>query len=97
MKKVKEFDFSKARRVTPQETLVFKKAIERTLHVKRPVRGRPPKGLAKYQDVHIRIHPVALAWAHTQAKQRGIGYQTLINEILIHRATACRAHHSPHK
>ena len=93
MKKVKEFDFSKARRVTPQETRVFKKAIERTLHVKRPVRGRPPKGLAKYRDVHIRIHPVALAWAHTQAKHRGIGYQTFINEILLHRAhTSSVAH-----
>lgn len=97
MKKVKEFDFSKARRVTLQETLVFKKAIERTLHVKRPVRGRPPKGLTKYRDVHIRIHPVALAWAHTQAKQRGIGYQTLINEILMQRAAGPHAHHPTHK
>lgn len=93
MKKVKEFDFSKARRVTPQETLAFKKAIERTLHVKRPVRGRPPKGLAKYRDVHMRIHPVALAWAHAQAKHRGIGYQTFINEILLHSAHASPASH----
>jgi len=97
MKKVKEFDFSKARRVTPQETLAFKKAIENTLHVKRPVRGRPPKGLTKYKDIHIRINPVALAWAHTQAKQRGIGYQTLINEILMQRAAGPHAHHPTHK
>ena len=93
MKKVKEFDFSKARRVTPQETSVFKKTIERTLHVTRPVRGRPPKGLTKYRDVHIRIHPVALAWAHTQAKHRGIGYQTFINEILLHRAQTSAVSH----
>jgi len=97
MKKVKEFDFSKARRVTPRETLVFKKAIEDTLHIKRPSRGRPPKGTAKYQDVHIRIHPVALAWALTQAKHRGIGYQTLINEVLLHSATASSGHHATHK
>lgn len=97
MKKVKEFDFSKARRVTPKETLAFKKAIEDTLHVNRPVRGRPPKGLAKYRDIHIRLHPIALEWAHTQAKHRGIGYQTFINEILLHSATTSRAHHTPHK
>ena len=91
MKKIKEFDFAKARRVTPQETLVFKKAIEDTLHIKRPSRGRPPKGPAKYRDVHIRLHPVVLAWAHTQARHRGIGYQTFINELLLQRAVG---HHT---
>ena len=93
MKKLKEFDFSKARRVTQQETLAFKKAIERTLNVKRPARGRPPKGPAKYRDVHIRIHPVALAWAHAQAKHRGIGYQTFINEVLLRRAHTSSVSH----
>ena len=84
MKKEKEFDFSKARRVTPKETAVFKKAIEKTFSVKRPSRGRPPKGSDKYRDVHIRLDPKALAWVQAQAKNRGIGYQTLINEILLH-------------
>jgi uncharacterized protein (DUF4415 family) len=88
MKKIKEFDFAKARRVTPHETQVFKKAIENTLGIKRPSRGRPPKGPAKYRDVHIRLHPLALEWAHTQARHRGIGYQTFINEVLLHRAQA---------
>ena len=99
MKKVKEFDFLKARRVRPQETLAFKKAIENTFHVKRPSRGRPPKGLDKYRDVHIRLHPKALEWARAQAKHRGIGYQTLINEVLMHRATGGHGHSSivPHK
>ena len=32
MKKIKEFDFSRARRVTPQETEMYRKAIENTLH-----------------------------------------------------------------
>lgn len=86
MKKEKEFDFSRARRVTPRETAAFRTAIEATFHVKRLPRGRPPKGPDKYQDVHIRLHPKALAWARTQAKQRGIGYQTLINEVLLHHA-----------
>ena len=86
MKKAKEFNFSKARRVTPGETAAFKKAIETTFHIKRPSRGRPPKGLDKYRDVHIRLHPKALEWAHTQARHRGIGSQTFINEVLLQRA-----------
>ena len=84
MKKIREFDFSRARRVTPAETDKFRKAIEETFRIKRPSRGRPPKGPDKYQDVHIRIHPKALRWARAQAKKRGIGYQTVINETLLH-------------
>jgi hypothetical protein len=50
--------------------------------------GRPPKGPSeKYHDVHIRLHPQALAWARAEAKKRGIGYQTVINEVLLHRAS----------
>ncbi len=86
MKQEKKFDFSKARRVTPQETATFRKAIEETFHVQRPLRGRPPKGQDKYRDVHIRLHPKALSWVRAQAKHRGIGYQTLINELLLNHA-----------
>ena len=85
-KEEKEFDFSRARRVTPRETASFRKAIEETFNIKRSSRGRPPKGADKYQDVHIRLHPKALRWARAQAKHRGIGYQTVINEVLLHRA-----------
>jgi predicted DNA binding CopG/RHH family protein len=92
MKNAREFDFSKARRVTPKETLAFKKAIENTFQVKRPSRGRPPKGLDKYRDVHIRLHPKALEWAHAQAKHLGIGYQTFINQLLLHRALTAHPH-----
>ncbi|OGR53016.1 MAG: AT hook motif protein [Elusimicrobia bacterium GWA2_62_23] len=90
MKKAKDFDFARARRVTPEETLAFKKAIENTFQIKRPARGRPPKGDSKYRDVHIRLHPLALAWAHTEARHRGIGYQTFINEVLLNRAQAAQ-------
>jgi uncharacterized protein (DUF4415 family) len=84
MKKVKEFNFSAARRVTPEETAKFRKAIETTLHIKRAPRGRPPKGGDKYKEISIRLHPKALQWARAQAKLRGIGYQTFINETLLH-------------
>jgi predicted DNA binding CopG/RHH family protein len=87
MKKEKDFDFTRARRVTPRQTAAFRQAIEKTFHVHRPSRGRPPKGLAKYQPIHIRLHPKALRWAKTEAKHRGIGYQTVINELLLHHAT----------
>lgn len=87
MKKIKEeFNLSKLRRVTPEETEMFRKAIENTFHIKLPVRGRPPKGPEKYREIHIRLHPKALQWARAQAKKRGIGYQTVINETLLHHA-----------
>jgi hypothetical protein len=86
MKREREFDFSKARRLTPKETAAFHRAIENTFHVKLPPRGRPPKGSEKYLEVHIRLHPKALGWARAEAKLRGIGYQTLINELLLQHA-----------
>ncbi len=88
MKKIKEFDFSKARRVTPEETEMYRKAIENTFGIKRSPRGRPPKkSHLKYRDIHLKIHPKALKWAKTYAKKRGIGYQTVINEVLLAKAT----------
>jgi len=87
MKKVKEFPFELARRITPEEVRVFKKAIEDKLGVKRPDRGRPPKKEDKFQPVSIRLHPKALAWAKKEAKRRGVGYQTIINEVLLKKAS----------
>jgi uncharacterized protein (DUF4415 family) len=79
-----EFDFSRARRVTPDEHAKFKKAAENTLGIKFPPRGRPPKDIhEKHLPVTIRLHPHALAWAKREAKRRGIGYQTVINEALL--------------
>ncbi|MBI4802739.1 MAG: AT hook motif protein [Elusimicrobia bacterium] len=97
MNKIKEFPFNQARRVTGKEVEMARKAIEAKLGVKRLSRGRPPKGLDKYKSIQIRLNPKALEWAHAQAKHRGIGYQTFINEMLMHRAAAGRVHHSPHK
>lgn len=82
------FPFERARRVTRAETRTFRKAYENTFGRKPPRRGRPPKGDAKYRAVHIRLHPEALTWARGQARRRGIGYQTLINETLLSLARA---------
>ena len=86
MKKAKEFDFSKARRITAEERRAYREAYENTFGRKMPPRGRPPKGADKYQAIHIRLHPKALLWAREQARRRGIGYQTVNNETLLTRA-----------
>ena len=87
MKKAEEFPFERARRVTAREAEAARKAIEEKLGHKRPRRGRPPKGGGKYAPVSIRLHPRVLAWAKKEAKRRGLGYQTVINEALL-KATA---------
>jgi len=83
MKKDEEFDFSKARRFTEKEREMYRLAIERKLGRPVPRIGRPPKGETKYCPVSIRLHPDALAWAKKEAKRRGVGYQTVINEALL--------------
>ena len=88
MKSTKEFQFEKARRVTPQEVERGRKAIEALTKRTRPKRkGRPPKSaLEKYVPISIRLHPVALAWLKKEAKKKSLPYQTIINELLMHRA-----------
>ena len=86
MKKAKQFPFESARRVTVKEVNAARKAIEEKTGQKRRSRGRPPKGDAKFHPVSIRLHPKALEWAKDEAKRRGVGYQTIINEILLKKA-----------
>lgn len=85
MKKAKSFPFERARRITPQEVDAYRAAIEKKLGKKRPLRrGRPPKAPeVKYQPIAIRLHPQVIAWAKREAKKRGVGYQTVINEVLL--------------
>lgn len=87
MKNVKEFPFEQARRLTAGEVEAGRTAIEKKLGGKRPRRGRPPKGEEKSVPVAIRLHPRVIAWAKKEAKRRGLGYQTVINEALL-KATA---------
>jgi uncharacterized protein (DUF4415 family) len=80
-------DFKRARHPTAEELSQNRKAIEAKLGVKLPPRGRPPKAdHHKYKPVSIRLHPKAIAWAKAEAKRRGIGYQTVINELLLKHA-----------
>lgn len=84
MSQESEFPFERARRVTPEETQAFRAAISDQFGVKLRKRGRPIKEEEeKYEPISIRLHPKILAWAKAQAEQRGIGYQTVINEVLL--------------
>ena len=88
MKRVKEFPFHRARRITASETEAYRKAIEKREGKKRPKRiGRPPKlTTEKYQPISVRLHPKALAWLKKEAKKRAVPYQTIINQILLEEA-----------
>lgn len=86
MEKIREFNFAKSRPATYKEVEEARKAIEKKLGIKRPSRwpGRPPKKEAlRYKAISIRLHPKVLYWAKQQAKKRGIGYQTVVNEALL--------------
>ena len=86
MKNGKNFPFNKSRRVTSSEVESARKAIEKKLGTKRKSRGRPVKTAEKYKPVSIRLHPKILEWAKREAQKRGVGYQTIINEILLKKA-----------
>lgn len=84
MKHIKEFPFDQARRVTAVEIKQAHKAIEKKLGKKRKSRGRPPKPLSeRYRAVSIRLHPKVMSWAKAKAKKQHVGYQTVINEVLL--------------
>ena len=84
MKNAKEFPFESARRISKRELTSARKAIEEKTGVPRPPRGRPLKAESdKYQPTSIRLHPKVIAWARREARKRGVGYQTIINEVLL--------------
>lgn len=86
MAKAKEFPFKSARRITDVEVKAARRAIEEKLGEKRKSRGRPPKEKDKYSPISIRLHPKVLQWAKREGKKRGVGYQTIINEVLLKKA-----------
>jgi len=87
MKISDDFPFDRARRVTSREVESARAAIEARTGVPRPPRGRPPKPeTEKYQATSIRLHPKAIAWARREARKRRVGYQTIINQVLLEKA-----------
>ena len=72
----------RGRRVTPEEHEKYSKALDEKYGFDRPRLGRPPLGTMKAKDIHLRIPPGILERLRVKAEKLGIGYQTLINQIL---------------
>ena len=84
MKNPKDFPFERARRISSAEVKAGRKAIEEKSGKKRPSRGRPLKSEnLKFIPTSIRLHPKVVEWAKKEAKKKGVGYQTIINEFLL--------------
>lgn len=85
MSEPKIFPFERARRIASADVEENRKAIEAFTgkpRAKRP--GPPPTPAAqKHKPVSIRLHPAVLKWAKKEAMKRGIGYQTVINQVLL--------------
>ena len=80
-------DFARARHATPKELALFRKAYIRTFGHPPPRRGPMHKlPSERYIPTYIKLHPKIVQWARAEAKRRGIGYQTVINETLLRRA-----------
>jgi len=70
-------------RISRAEHDKFRHALANTYGRPFPSRmGRPPKGDLKYKSVNMRIPPDVLSRIRLKAAKQGIGYQTLINQIL---------------
>jgi uncharacterized protein (DUF4415 family) len=77
-------ELARARRITPEEHARHRQAYINTLGKEPPPRGRPRKPVSDlFKHVHMRMPPNLLARAKTKAKRLGIGYQTLINRLLM--------------
>lgn len=53
--------------------------------------GRPPLGAATRRLIAIRIDPQVLDAVRREAKRRGLGYQSLINELLARHVRRARS------
>jgi len=89
MKKESDFPFERARRVTPEENQKFREAISQQFGIKLRNRDLPAQNddndAEKYELISLKLHPKVLAWAIEESQKRGIGYETVINEVLLER------------
>lgn len=83
MKQESNFPFERARRVTPEENQKFREAISEQFGVRLRKRENPIASEEEYKPISIKLHPKVLAWAKEEAQKRGVGYQTIINEVLL--------------
>jgi uncharacterized protein (DUF4415 family) len=82
MKKESKFPFERARRVTTEENQKFREAISEQFGLK--LRERALRNEDEpYELISIQLHPKVIAWVKEEAQKRGVGYQVVINEILL--------------
>ena len=73
------FNLSKAKKINKDRREKLLKAAEVKL-------GRPLKSIEeKYKPISIKLHPEVYNWALKEAEEKGTGYQTFINEVLLNR------------
>lgn len=84
MSQESEFPFERARRVTAAESAEFRAAIANQFGMMLKQRDRSINTEEEaYELISIRLHPEVLAWAKREAEKRGVGYQVVINEMLL--------------
>lgn len=71
---MRPIDFSDIPELTPEQLRAMKRV------------GRPPLGDAARQLIAIRVDAGVLEQFRKEAKRRGIGYQTLMHEVLAKHA-----------
>ena len=85
MKRVPEtrFPWKRARRTTPEEREIFRQAIENSTGKPRAPRGRPPLPPdQRTRLVSLRLRVDMIERARRLGAKRGIGYQTVMKEVL---------------
>lgn len=71
------FDLSNAKKISKNRREKFLRAAEKKL-------GRPFKPIdEKHRPISIKLHPDVYDWAKQEANEKGLGYQTVINETLL--------------
>lgn len=84
MKNLENKTKSTWRKPTAIEKKKFSKALESSvLKLGRPAK----KSSEKYLAISIKLDPKIIKWAKAEAKKRNIGYQTVINEELLKKAS----------
>jgi uncharacterized protein (DUF4415 family) len=72
-------DFSDIPEVSPAQLRVMRRV------------GRPPLGAAARRLIAIRLDPQVLDAVRREAKRRGLGYQSLINDLLAEHVRRARS------
>ena len=70
MRRRRGIDFSDIPEASPAQLQVMRRV------------GRPPRGAAARRLIAIRIDPQVLDAVRREARRRGLGYQSLINDLL---------------